>query len=79
MLVETAHPAKFNEIVEPLIGREIPVLRLWRGCSAYPDGKQRFDRRSMLSAPPRSVASQRRTQQILPISMHGHLNADIPL
>jgi threonine synthase len=25
VLVETAHPAKFNEIVEPLIGREIPV------------------------------------------------------
>jgi threonine synthase len=25
VLVETAHPAKFNEIVEPLIGREVPV------------------------------------------------------
>jgi threonine synthase len=25
VLVATAHPAKFNEIVEPLIGREIPV------------------------------------------------------
>ena len=25
VLVGTAHPAKFNEIVEPLIGREIPV------------------------------------------------------
>ena len=25
MLVATAHPAKFNEIVEPLVGREIPV------------------------------------------------------
>jgi threonine synthase len=25
VVVETAHPAKFNEIVEPLIGREIPV------------------------------------------------------
>ena len=25
MLVATAHPAKFNEIVEPLIGRDIPV------------------------------------------------------
>ncbi len=25
VLVETAHPAKFNEIVEPLVGREIPV------------------------------------------------------
>lgn len=25
VLAETAHPAKFNEIVEPLIGREIPV------------------------------------------------------
>ena len=26
VLVATAHPAKFNEIVEPLIGREVPVL-----------------------------------------------------
>ena len=26
VLVATAHPAKFNEVVEPLIGREIPVL-----------------------------------------------------
>ena len=25
ILVETAHPAKFNEIVEPLVGHEIPV------------------------------------------------------
>jgi threonine synthase len=25
VVVETAHPAKFNEIVEPLVGREIPV------------------------------------------------------
>ena len=25
MLVSTAHPAKFREIVEPLIGREVPV------------------------------------------------------
>jgi threonine synthase len=25
VLVETAHPAKFDEIVEPLIGREVPV------------------------------------------------------
>jgi threonine synthase len=25
VLVATAHPAKFNEIVEPLVGREIPV------------------------------------------------------
>ena len=25
VLVATAHPAKFNEIVEPLIGRDIPV------------------------------------------------------
>jgi threonine synthase len=25
VLVETAHPAKFNEIVEPLVGHEIPV------------------------------------------------------
>ena len=25
VLVETAHPAKFHEIVEPLVGREIPV------------------------------------------------------
>ena len=25
ILVATAHPAKFNEIVEPLIGREVPV------------------------------------------------------
>lgn len=25
VLVETAHPAKFNEIVEPLVGREIAV------------------------------------------------------
>ena len=26
MLVATAHPAKFNEIVEPLVGHEVPVL-----------------------------------------------------
>ncbi len=26
VLVATAHPAKFNEIVEPLIGRDVPVL-----------------------------------------------------
>jgi threonine synthase len=25
VLIETAHPAKFNEIVEPLVGREIPM------------------------------------------------------
>jgi threonine synthase len=25
VLVSTAHPAKFREIVEPLIGREVPV------------------------------------------------------
>ena len=25
VLVSTAHPAKFNDIVEPLIGREVPV------------------------------------------------------
>ena len=25
MLVSTAHPAKFPEIVEPLIGRAVPV------------------------------------------------------
>ena len=25
MLVATAHPAKFREIVEPLIGRRVPV------------------------------------------------------
>ena len=25
MLVATAHPAKFREIVEPLIGRPVPV------------------------------------------------------
>ena len=25
ILVATAHPAKFREIVEPLIGREVPV------------------------------------------------------
>ena len=25
VLVETAHPAKFNEIVEPLIGRKLPI------------------------------------------------------
>jgi len=25
VLVGTAHPAKFNEIVEPLVGREVPV------------------------------------------------------
>jgi len=26
VLVATAHPAKFNEIVEPLVGREVPML-----------------------------------------------------
>jgi len=26
VLVATAHPAKFNDIVEPLVGREVPVL-----------------------------------------------------
>jgi threonine synthase len=25
VLVSTAHPAKFNDIVEPLIGRSVPV------------------------------------------------------
>jgi threonine synthase len=25
VIVSTAHPAKFNDIVEPLIGREVPV------------------------------------------------------
>jgi len=25
VLVATAHPAKFEEIVEPLVGREVPV------------------------------------------------------
>jgi threonine synthase len=25
VIVATAHPAKFNEIVEPLVGRELPV------------------------------------------------------
>ena len=25
MLVATAHPAKFNDVVEPLIGTEVPV------------------------------------------------------
>jgi threonine synthase len=25
VLVATAHPAKFNEIVEPLIGRPVPI------------------------------------------------------
>ena len=25
MLVATAHPAKFNDIVEPLIGTDVPV------------------------------------------------------
>jgi threonine synthase len=25
VLVSTAHPAKFREIVEPLIGRDVPV------------------------------------------------------
>jgi threonine synthase len=25
VLVATAHPAKFNDIVEPLIGTEVPV------------------------------------------------------
>ena len=25
VLVSTAHPAKFNEVVEPLIGAEVPV------------------------------------------------------
>jgi threonine synthase len=25
VIVSTAHPAKFSEIVEPLIGRQVPV------------------------------------------------------
>jgi threonine synthase len=25
VIVATAHPAKFNEIVEPLVGRQLPV------------------------------------------------------
>ena len=39
VLVSTAHPAKFREIIEPLIGREVPVpdslARLFARPSAY--------------------------------------------
>jgi threonine synthase len=33
VLVATAHPAKFNDIVEPLIGTRCRCRRRWRRCS----------------------------------------------
>lgn len=36
VLVATAHPAKFNDIVEPLIGREVPVPRALAALLSLP-------------------------------------------
>lgn len=36
VLVSTAHPAKFNDIVEPLIGREVPVPRALAALLSLP-------------------------------------------
>jgi threonine synthase len=36
VLVATAHPAKFNDIVEPLVGRPIPVPAALAGLLALP-------------------------------------------
>ena len=41
MIVSTAHPAKFAEIVEPLIGRKIPVPETLAGCSRGPPSSPR--------------------------------------
>ena len=43
VLVETAHPAKFNEIVEPLIGREIPVPAALARLLSLPRQEQELD------------------------------------
>jgi threonine synthase len=36
VLVATAHPAKFNDIVEPLIGTEVPVPAALAALLALP-------------------------------------------
>ena len=46
VLLATAHPAKFNEIVEPLIGRESRCHRLWRACCACRGRRSVWRRRS---------------------------------
>ena len=43
VLVETAHPAKFNEIVEPLIGREVPVPPALARLLSLPRQEQELD------------------------------------
>ena len=39
VLVATAHPAKFREIVEPLIGRSVPCRHRWRACLSCRRGR----------------------------------------
>ena len=47
VLVSTAHPAKFREIIEPLIGREVPVpeslARLFARPTAFQEIEARLD------------------------------------
>jgi threonine synthase len=43
VLVSTAHPAKFNDIVEPLIGREVPVPPALAALLSLPRRETRLD------------------------------------
>ncbi len=43
MLVATAHPAKFNDIVEPLIGAEVPVPPALAALLALPSVQTEID------------------------------------
>jgi threonine synthase len=43
VLVSTAHPAKFNDIVEPLIGREVPVPPALAALLSLPRQETRLD------------------------------------
>lgn len=43
VLVATAHPAKFSEIVEPLIGREVEVPRALQALLALPSRYEELD------------------------------------
>ena len=43
VLVSTAHPAKFNDIVEPLIGRAVPVPPALAALLSLPRQETRLD------------------------------------
>ena len=43
MLVATAHPAKFNDIVEPLIGGRVPVPPALDALLALPSVQTQID------------------------------------